>query len=219
MNIISDINDVVIEAYRNLKVSTKSKETKNSFIVEGKKAVLKLLHSNYSVASILAVREFHDEFSSIIKYKVPPSKQFVASKQLMNEVIGYKLHTGIMAEAVVPIEKKIHEGAQTIVGLNKITDAENLGSIIRNCLAFGVDNIILDIGCCNPYSRRVARVSMGSIFYLNIQIEKDLSDILNELKNNDFRIIASENNTFSKSYKNIEPINKKYLYLAMKRQA
>lgn len=211
MIIINDINDVAIDQFRNLKVKTQSQVSQNTFIVEGKKAVLKLLNSNFRVDSILAVREFHDEFFSIIKDKVPPSKQFVASKQLMNELIGFKLHTGIMAEAVVPIEKIIHEKAQTIVALNKITDAENIGSIIRNCLAFGIDNLILDSGCCNPYSRRVARVSMGSVFYVNIQIVKDLSEILKELKNYDFRIIASENNTLSKSYKNIEPINKKIL--------
>ncbi len=208
---ISDISDALIEPYRDLKIIPRAIESKNTFIVEGKKAVLKLLKSDYCIESLFAVQEFYDEFSTTINEKVELTKQFVAPKQLMNDIIGFKLHTGILAEALVPTYSTIDTNANTIVALNKITDAENLGSIIRNCLAFGIDNIILDSGCYYPYSRRVARVSMGSIFYENIQIVNTLNDNLKELKNNNFRIIAIENHTYSEPYKNIKPESKKIL--------
>jgi len=48
--------------------------------------------------------------------------------------------------------------------LEAINDFENLGSIFRNCAAFGVDAVLLDPRCADPLYRRSVRVSMGNVF-------------------------------------------------------
>jgi tRNA G18 (ribose-2'-O)-methylase SpoU len=50
------------------------------------------------------------------------------------------------------------------VVLESINDYENLGSIFRNCAAFGVDGVLLDPRCADPLYRRSVRVSMGHVF-------------------------------------------------------
>jgi len=52
------------------------------------------------------------------------------------------------------------------------------GGILRNCAAFGVDLVVVSNDSADPFSRRVLRVSMGTLLKLKIhqsaQLEHDL---------------------------------------------
>ena len=54
------------------------------------------------------------------------------------------------------------------VACPEITDAENLGSIIRTANCLGANALILGERCVDAYSRRCVRVSMGGVFNLPI---------------------------------------------------
>jgi tRNA G18 (ribose-2'-O)-methylase SpoU len=43
-----------------------------------------------------------------------------------------------------------------------IANHDNLGGIFRNAAAFGVDGVILDADCCDPFYRKAIRVSSGA---------------------------------------------------------
>jgi len=93
----------------------------------------------------------------------------VAPKARMELIVGYALHQGLMLTVEIPTAPslieilKINKHPSTIVALDAIADAENMGTIIRTCAAFGVTAILLDDQSCNPYLRRSVRVSMGTI--------------------------------------------------------
>ncbi len=55
------------------------------------------------------------------------------------------------------------EGARTLAVLEAISDLENLGAIFRNAAAFGIDGVLLDPRCADPFARRSVRVSMGHV--------------------------------------------------------
>jgi tRNA G18 (ribose-2'-O)-methylase SpoU len=59
---------------------------------------------------------------------------------------------------------------------------ENLGAIIRIASAFRADGLLLGDACCDPFSRRVIRVSMGNIFQFAIRESRDLAVDLNRLR-------------------------------------
>ena len=56
-----------------------------------------------------------------------------------------------------------------------MSDPENVGSIMRLCVAFGAGGLVLGPGCAAPFSRRVLRVSMGTAFRLPIVESEDLA--------------------------------------------
>ena len=62
--------------------------------------------------------------------------------------------------------------------MRPIQDPENLGGILRNCAAFGVDLVVIGENSADPLSRRVLRVSMGTVlklrFYQSTQLEQDV---------------------------------------------
>ena len=52
--------------------------------------------------------------------------------------------------------------------LEGLNDKENLGAIARAARAFGIDGLLIDPTCTDPYSRRTVRVSMGEVLTLPI---------------------------------------------------
>ena len=52
--------------------------------------------------------------------------------------------------------------ARSLVVLEEIGNADNVGSIFRNAAAFGVDGIVLSHGCADPLYRKAIRTSMAA---------------------------------------------------------
>jgi tRNA G18 (ribose-2'-O)-methylase SpoU len=208
---IDNVEDSRVADYQNLKQQSIDGTRRDKFVVEGRKVVIKLLQSELEIVSVFVTEDFYNDNSALINSKVPDIFQFVSSKALMNQVAGFKLHTGILAVARTPKFFDASELSDTIVALNNINDAENLGSIIRNCIAFGIDSIMIDSGTYYPYSRRVARVSMGSLFKVKIACANTLNESFNSLKQNKYSIFAIENSIDSESFENFDFVGKKIL--------
>jgi TrmH family RNA methyltransferase len=77
-----------------------------------------------------------------------------------------------------------------VVLLDGVQDPGNVGTIIRNCVAFGVDTIVLSKGSVNPYNDKVLRSTGGMIYNINIIIS-DLESIINKLKENNIKIYGT----------------------------
>lgn len=69
-----------------------------------------------------------------------------------------------------------------ILILDNIQDPGNLGTIIRSCVAFGIDTIVASKETVDVYNSKVIRASEGAIFNLNYVI-KDLDVFLRTIKN------------------------------------
>jgi tRNA G18 (ribose-2'-O)-methylase SpoU len=92
--------------------------------------------------------------------------------------------------APAPVESLLP--AQTLVVLPEVRNVENLGLIIRTAHGLGVDGLLLSGKGCDPYARRVIRVSVGSVFGLPIARSADLGADLCRLKDeHGFTLIAA----------------------------
>lgn len=78
-----------------------------------------------------------------------------------------------------------------IMMLESVRDPGNLGTILRNAVAFGIDNLILSSDCVDIYSPKVVRSSMGAIFKLNITVVDDLLDTIANFKKAGRRVIGT----------------------------
>jgi tRNA G18 (ribose-2'-O)-methylase SpoU len=83
-------------------------------------------------------------------------------------------------------------GPALVVACIDIHDPTNLGGILRNCAAFGVDGVLLSARCADPFSRRVLRVSMGTAFKLRIGKLSEPENELQQLRSEfDCRLFAT----------------------------
>ena len=194
---IQDPDDPRLSAYRSLK--GKMLERDGIFIAEGEKVVRGLIESGCKIASCLtaegAVKRYKPLLSVIAKRKVPV---FTASDEIIEDIIGFRFHKGIMAVGYCPKKRTVPDFLKTskrplfLVALSAINDPQNVGLIARNAAAFGADALIVDNSTYDPYYRKAIRVSMGTIFRLPVCYENDLEASLTRLKKKyDTRIIAA----------------------------
>ncbi|MBX9619939.1 MAG: RNA methyltransferase, partial [Hyphomicrobiales bacterium] len=71
-----------------------------------------------------------------------------------------------------------------------IANHDNLGALLRNAAAFGVDMVALDATCCDPLYRKAIRVSVGAALSLPIAFADDGPAMLRTLAAHDVQVLA-----------------------------
>ncbi|OIP56013.1 MAG: rRNA methyltransferase [Helicobacteraceae bacterium CG2_30_36_10] len=175
--------------YQQLRDNVFDKE--NSFVADSPKVVNMLLSTEIEVKSILATKEYYEEFGELIASK-NIAKLFVCDKKEMETIIGHKLHHNCMMHGVRPPETPLDKLGNHILMLDVISSTENIGSIARSAAALGVDSYLVPKAAPHPYGRRALRVSMGHVSKLKINIYNDIFQTLQTLQANGYTVLGAE---------------------------
>lgn len=181
---ISSLEQPSLRPYRTLRRPREHLE-QGVFVAEGEKVVRRLLASGLPTVSILLTEEWFDRISEG-HYKLPPDV-FIGDKHLLETIVGFRMHQGIMAVGRVPTEKSLDDlvsssaAPRLFVALDGLMLAENVGVIVRNCAAFGVQAILVGSTSASPYLRRAVRNSMGAVFQTPVVHLSRLAASLHEL--------------------------------------
>ena len=201
---ITSLDDPRVAPYRQLKGSDVMRRGE-LFIAEGNKVVERLLQSDFETASVLISEKREAEWGPKVPADVP---LYVIPQELGAQLVGFNFHVGVVAcgrrrasptvEEVISEQLSVisqeaargtdlrplttHDSPLTLSVCPNCDNPENLGAIIRISRGFGVDAVLLGKGCCDPFSRRVLRVSMGAALRLPIVESRDLAADLERLR-------------------------------------
>jgi tRNA G18 (ribose-2'-O)-methylase SpoU len=188
------IDDVRLAVYRDLprrKVSRRS----DLFVVEGRLLVERLLASACSVESVLVDESRQELLPPQLDVSTPV---LVVDNGMTNRIIGFDFHRGILACGRRPptptgVDRLGTSGEQMLtVACSDVHDPINLGGILRSCAAFGVQAVVINRRCADPYSRRALRVSMGAVFRLppieSANLKRDLLSLRDDFG---FELVAA----------------------------
>ena len=75
------------------------------------------------------------------------------------------------------------DNSQLILALDGIQDPGNLGTIIRSCVAFGADTVVLSNNTVDLYNDKVLRSSEGMVFHIVI-VKRDVYELVDESEDN-----------------------------------
>lgn len=118
---------------------------------------------------------------------IPNKKYILVTKEIISKLSSTQTPQGIIGVAHKKIEK-IDNG--NILILDNVQDPNNVGTLIRSALAFGINNIILSQDCVDIYNDKVVRGSQGSIFKINY-LYCDLIEKIQELKKDNYVIYGT----------------------------
>jgi tRNA G18 (ribose-2'-O)-methylase SpoU len=168
------------------------------FVAEGEKVVRKLLESTLDVLTVLLTPEWLAVYRPLLEKRAGDYCVFVAHKQLVEAIVGYNLHQGIMAVARIPQSRTLLQAITQskrpalFAAVEGLTNAENLGVLVRNCAAFDVDALLVGETSSSPYLRRAVRNSLGTIFTLTVVHPASLVEAIEDLKSNHhMRVVAA----------------------------
>jgi len=159
----------------------KFRESEKKFIVEGKKSVYEGIESDYNCEIVFVTNKFATEDVQFVKNLESRNFKVAVLKSTdFNKISDTKTPQGIAA--VFEIKKTklnlISLDDPLLVYLENISDPGNLGTIIRTCDWFGIQNIFLSKESSEIFNPKIIRSSMGSVFHINIFEDVTLDEIL-----------------------------------------
>jgi len=149
-------------------------ERDSIFVAEGSKVVRRLLESSFTVVSVLLPEKHLEDFRPLLEARPENLNVYLADKQLLEQLIGFSMYQGVLAVGKIPTPATLDEilgkspKPLLLAAADGLTSAENLGALVRNCVAFGVQALIVGETSSSPFLRRAVRNSMGAILQLPV---------------------------------------------------
>lgn len=175
--IYSSIHNDKIKELKSLN-EKKVRDEKNLFLIEGehlimeayKKKLLKeiIVLDNYQILFDVPKIVVTENVMKYISNLVSIPKIIGVCQKVNNQKIGHK-----------------------VLLLDNIQDPGNLGTIIRSCVAFNIDTLILSKDTVDIYNSKVIRASQGMLFNIDFIID-DLEKIITILKSKHYKILSTD---------------------------
>tara|TARA_B100001175_G_scaffold297024_1_gene286438 strand:+ start:1024 stop:1737 length:714 start_codon:yes stop_codon:yes gene_type:complete len=148
----------------------------NKIVVEGTKTIKEFIDSKYKL----------EQLYSIHSKKINNFQPGIITNSQLKAISSQKTPNGTLAIFNIP-DKSIQDSSFYVV-LDNISDPGNLGTIIRTCEWFGINQIICSNSSVDCYNPKVIQSSMGSLSRVNVIY----TDILMFLESQNLPIYAAE---------------------------
>jgi len=160
------------------------------FVAEGDKLVKDLLNSSFEVYKIFTTnREKHLDIEQAT---------FDITIKEYKKISHLKTPSSIIGVFKIPKNKQLTNKGLILV-LDGVQDPGNLGTIIRLCDWYGVDQLVCSKDTVDCYNPKVVQATMGSLSRLPI-IYTDITSYLNESKVTKYMSLLEGENIYKHSF-------------------
>lgn len=180
-NMIKEITSTENKIYKQTKklLSRSERNKTKLFIAEGQRIVEDAV--NAKVAEYIFVSQDYDGEG----YELPTYR---VSDKMFSALSDTETTQGIIAVCKMAYYNMEEIDCQTLLVCDGVSDPGNLGTLIRTAECSGVGGIVLLKGTVDPYSPKVVRSTMGSVFRMPIYFAQ-VSDIKEHLA--DYAVVAT----------------------------
>jgi TrmH family RNA methyltransferase len=160
------------------------------FFAEGIKVVQELLNSNF---------ELHHLYTTTANLfaGLPGNKVTIITDDELKKISALTTPQSCLALFVMPYEKPLAITGLT-VALDAVRDPGNLGTIIRLCDWFGIEQLVCSAECVDIYNPKVVQATMGSLTRVNV-VYTDLADYLAKAETPVFGTFMDGENIYTQS--------------------
>jgi tRNA G18 (ribose-2'-O)-methylase SpoU len=160
------------------------------FIAEGDVVVERALRAGFRARALLVDATRPQPLPPGVPAGTPV---YAATPPVLARITGLGVHRGILGcfeRRPPPDAAGIIAAARRLVVLERVANPTNLGVIIRSAAGLGMDGVLLDPTCSDPFYRRTARVAMGEGYAFPWAWIPRLPDGLAALRAAGFRLVA-----------------------------
>jgi len=193
---IDDPSDPRVAAFRDIK-ERDLVGRQRLFIAEGETVLRAFVRdAPERVRSLLIDGKRIGKLDEVLADLPPGVPVHVAGQAVLDAIAGFHLHRGVLAVGAKPEPLSAEAllagvGARAVVlVLMGIANHDNLGGVFRNAAAFGVDGVVLDGDCCDPFYRKAIRVSIGATLSVPTAWLAPGQDVIDLLARHRFQALA-----------------------------
>lgn len=193
-DIITSKDNKLIKNICKLMSSAKARKEQECFVAEGVRLCMDAVLSKAKILYFLYTPQASQKNPEPIKKISDVSeKSYMISEDVYEKITDTKTPQGFLC--VIKMDKDgrtdIIEAGKKYLGLEKIQDPSNMGTVLRTAEALGIDGVIMSSDCCDIYSPKVIRGSMGAVFRLPFMISDDITKTIIECRKKDIVCYAS----------------------------
>ena len=139
----------------------KSRKEQGLFVVEGRKMVEELLHSDFETTGLFATETFIDAYPSFTEAETVTEVQ-------MEQMSGQDTPPGILAVVRIPEQGNIKTKSPYVLALDGIANPGNMGTLIRTAEWFGIQDVVCSNDCVELWNPKTVQATMGSLFRMKV---------------------------------------------------
>jgi tRNA G18 (ribose-2'-O)-methylase SpoU len=176
-------------------------QSRGLFVAEGRLIVRRLIEDRrYTVRSVLVSDAAYRALEAVVGAVQAPV--YVCNPSDFVGITGHDIHRGCLALVERPpgtplkdllsavVARAAREPRTTLVVLEGVTNADNIGGVFRNAAAFGADALVLSPTCCDPLYRKAIRTSMAATLRVPYSRAERWPGDLDLLRGAGFTIVA-----------------------------
>jgi len=129
------------------------------FFAEGVKGIQELLDSNFDLEHLYTTQNDFDQVFN--------GKKTIITENDLRKISALATPNSCLALFKMPLEKPIVQTG-LIVALDSIRDPGNLGTILRLCDWFGIQQVLCSTETVDLFNPKVVQATMGSIARVNV---------------------------------------------------
>lgn len=192
--ITSKDNEIIKEAAKLIK-SAKYRREKKLFTAEGVRICRDGVLSGADVERFLFTAAARDKYSDDFKKISDAAKNcYEISESLFEKISDTRTPQGFFCVFNMldkPTFPYTINNQSNYVALENLQDPSNLGTVLRTAEALGIDGVILSQNCCDIYSPKVVRGSMGAVFRMPAYTPDDFTAFIAELAKRNLNVYGS----------------------------
>ena len=176
----------------------KHRDDRGEYLIEGVRLVEEALLQALPVRKVVYSPHLEEtrrgaDLLSAARKKASRAEWLYVSEEVLGAISDTQTHQGIL----VVLGKReytwedLGKREGVVLLLQGIQDPGNLGTLFRVAEAGGSAGLILSKGSADPYSPKVVRTTMGSLFRLPFLVNQDPGDWLKVLRSKGYRIWAT----------------------------
>ncbi len=190
-NTISSRKNAIIKETASLLNSAETRKREKLFLIEGARLCADAAISGTGIFRLFYTEKAYGKYKNYIDIVKEKAKEiYVVQEHVSTLLQDTKSSQGVFAVCNLPREKGEIKGK--ILVFENIQDPANMGAGFRTAEALGIESFALLGDCCDPYSPKVTRSSMGAVFRMNINFYSDSQSFiktLNELGYSSFAAV------------------------------
>jgi len=148
------------------------------FFAEGVKVIQEFLQSNFELVHLYSSKS---DFKEVLE-----SKKTIVSEDDLKKISALNTANSCLAIFKIPKVREINQMG-LILALDDIRDPGNLGTIIRLCDWFGIEQLVCSTSTVDLFNPKVVQASMGSLSRVNV----NYLDLNSFLKNSSIPVFGT----------------------------
>jgi len=198
------------------------------FLAEGELVVRQLIASRMAVRSVLLTPQRLTTMCEALGGLEPGVPVYVAEQGVMNGVVGFNIHRGVLAAGTRPPEppmEAVLAASASLVLLEDLANHDNVGGIFRAAAALaGIAclethgppqgcSVLLSPGSCDPLYRKAIRVSIGTALHVPFARLEPWGEGLERVKRAGFTLVALTPEPGAVTIDEVRPVGRPALLL------